>query len=103
MLLPVISQHHLLLSTLLVGNAFACETLPIILHHLAPDWLAILISSTVIVLFGEIIPSAFTTGPDQLVIGMKMIPYVKVMQAILYIVCYPLSLLLDFVLGVHLH
>lgn len=34
---------------------------------------------------------------------MKMIPYVKVLQAILYIICYPLSLLLDFVLGVHLH
>ncbi|CAD8060225.1 unnamed protein product [Paramecium primaurelia] len=102
-LLPVISQHHLLLSTLLVGNAFACETLPIILHQLAPDWLAILISAGIIVLFGEIIPSAFTTGPDQLVIGMKMIPYVKILQAILYIICYPLSLLLDYILGVHLH
>jgi len=48
----------------LVGNALACETMPIILHQIAPDWLAIIISSVIIVLFGEIIPSAFTTGPD---------------------------------------
>jgi hypothetical protein len=31
---------------------------------IVPDWAAILISAFFVVLFGEVVPSAFTTGPD---------------------------------------
>jgi hypothetical protein len=30
-----------------------------------------------------------------------MIPYVKLLQSLLYIICYPLSLFLDWILGIH--
>jgi metal transporter CNNM len=91
----------LLLSTLLISNASANESLPIFLHLLVPAWAAVLISSIFVVLFGEVVPSAFTTGPHQLTIAIKLIPYVKVLQSVLYIICYPLSLFLDWILGIH--
>lgn len=50
-ILSVVSDHHLFLVTLLVANAMALETLPLIIHSLMPDWAAILFS-TVIVLIG---------------------------------------------------
>ena len=45
----VVSNHHLWLCTLLVYNAIALESLPLVVHTLMPDWLAI-IFSTIIVL-----------------------------------------------------
>ncbi|KAF7134734.1 hypothetical protein RHSIM_Rhsim08G0089700 [Rhododendron simsii] len=52
-ILPVLRQQHLLLCTLLVSNAAAMEALPIFLDNLVPDLGAILISVTLILLFGE--------------------------------------------------
>ena len=48
-ILKVIEHHHLFLVTLLIANAIALESLPLVVHKLMPDWLAIL-TSTVIVL-----------------------------------------------------
>lgn len=45
-LLPILNQHHLLLATLLLCNAFAMESLPIFLDALVPAYLAIIISTT---------------------------------------------------------
>lgn len=50
-ILSIVSNHHLFLVTLLLANAMALETLPIIIHHLMPAWAAILFS-TFIVLIG---------------------------------------------------
>ena len=47
-----------------MSNATANESLPIFLHQLVPDWAAILVSAFFVVIFGEVVPSAFTTGPD---------------------------------------
>ncbi|KAF2543158.1 hypothetical protein F2Q68_00028926 [Brassica cretica] len=52
-ILPVVKNQHLLLVTLLVCNAAAMETLPIFLDALVTAWGAILISVTLILLFGE--------------------------------------------------
>ncbi|TYJ46374.1 hypothetical protein E1A91_A02G116800v1 [Gossypium mustelinum] len=53
-ILPVVRKQHLLLSTLLLCNAAAMEALPIFLDSLVTAWGAILISVTLILLFGEI-------------------------------------------------
>jgi hypothetical protein len=50
-LLPVISQHHLLLVTLMLWNASATEALPIFLSGLVPEYVAIIISVTLEKLF----------------------------------------------------
>jgi len=55
-ILPIIHKHHILLSTLLVANALAMETLPIYLHVIFPALYAVLFSTIFVVLFGEIIP-----------------------------------------------
>jgi len=72
-LLPVIEQRHLVLVTLLILNALAYETLPIFLDNLVPSWVAILLSSTVVMVFGEIIPSGIFMGPQQLYLGYHMV------------------------------
>lgn len=47
-ILYVLSDHHLFLTTLLVYNAIALESLPIVVHYLMPDWAAILFSTLVV-------------------------------------------------------
>lgn len=51
-ILKVVENHHLLLSTLLLCNALAMETLPIVMHTLVPAWLAILFSTVFVLLAG---------------------------------------------------
>lgn len=55
-ILPILRQHHLLLVTLLLNNAVAMEALPIFLDALVPSWAAIMISTTLVLLFGEVFP-----------------------------------------------
>ncbi|CAK90886.1 unnamed protein product (macronuclear) [Paramecium tetraurelia] len=98
-ILSVIQEHHLLLSTLLVANSLANESLPIFIKKSTGDWIALLISVILVVLFGEIFPSAIMTGKHQLSIASFITPYIQFLISILYLICYPLSLILDKVLG----
>ncbi|CAI5733798.1 unnamed protein product [Peronospora destructor] len=97
--LPVLTQHHFLLVTLLVVNASANEALPIFLNKLVPEAASIVLSVTCVLFFGEIIPSAVFTGPNQLRIAAMLCPFVKVLMAITCPISYPISRLLDFWLG----
>ena len=47
-----------MLCTLLIGNAIAMEALPIFLDRMVGPIIAILLSVTCVLLFGEIIPQA---------------------------------------------
>ena len=51
--MPLVERHHLLLVTLLMGNALAMEALPIFLDRLVPSWAAVLLSVTAVLIFGE--------------------------------------------------
>lgn len=57
---PIRKNGHLLLVTLLLGNVLINETLPIIMDDVMGGGgiYAILVSSALIVIFGEIIPQA---------------------------------------------
>ena len=99
--LPIIEQHHYLLVTLLLANAAAMETLPIFLDALVPSVYAIMISVTAVLFFGEIIPQAVCTGPNQLKIAASVAPLVQLLMVAEGILAYPLAKLLDFVLGEH--
>ena len=58
-LIPLVRRHHLLLVTLLLSNAGVAETLPLFLDKLVPSpVIAILISVTAVLMFGEVIPQA---------------------------------------------
>ncbi|RZC03556.1 DUF21 domain-containing protein isoform B [Glycine soja] len=100
-ILPVVKNQHLLLCTLLICNAAAMETLPIFLDGLVTAWGAILISVTLILLFGEIIPQSVCSRYG-LAIGASVAPFVRVLVCICFPVAFPISKLLDFLLG-HRH
>lgn len=92
---PLCDQNHRLLVTLLVMNALAYECLPLFLDELLPTWMTILFSVSLLLIFGEIIPSAIFTGPDQLILASKLAPLVKTSMTILHPITYPLVKLLD--------
>jgi metal transporter CNNM len=96
-LYPVVSDRHRLLVTLLIVDALAYETLPLFLNKLMPDWVVIIFSTTLVLLFGEIIPSAICMGPQQLRLGYYMVPLIKVIMFVLYPITKPCAWLLDFI------
>lgn len=97
-ILPVVKNQHLLLCTLLIGNSMAMEALPIFLDALVPSWGAILISVTLILAFGEIIPQAICSRYG-LSVGAKMAGVVRVLLLVFFPIAYPISKLLDWLLG----
>lgn len=90
-----------MLVTLLVANAGAMEALPICLSLLVPEYIAIILSVTAVLIFGEVGPQAICTGPNQLKIAASLAPVVKLLMIIESIVSFPLGKLLDLVLGEH--
>ncbi|CAN4087664.1 unnamed protein product [Withania somnifera] len=97
-ILPIVKNQHLLLCTLLICNAMAMEALPIFLDALLPAWGAILISVTLILAFGEIIPQAICSRYG-LSIGAKLAPLVRLLVVVVFPLSYPISKLLDLLLG----
>jgi metal transporter CNNM len=77
-------------------NASAYETLPIFLDNLLPTWMAILLSTTLIMWFGEILPSGIFTGPHQLYLGCKLAPITRFFLWVMYPFAKPLALVLDY-------
>ena len=98
-LYPLVSRHHLLLVTLLLMNSIANEALPLFLNEIVPPAMALVLSVTAVLIFGEILPSAIFTGPNQLTIGSALAPLVWFFIYCFWIVSYPISLVLDKMLG----
>ncbi|CAG8476738.1 12672_t:CDS:2 [Ambispora gerdemannii] len=90
---PIRKNGHLLLVTLLLSNVLINETLPIIMDDIIGGGvIAILISSGLIVIFGEIIPQA-VCSKYGLAIGAFFAWPVR------FVVSYPIARLLDTILG----
>ena len=99
--LPILAKRHWLLVTLLVCNALCMEALPIFLDMIVPELAAIVISVSLVLLFGEVIPQAYCTGPSQVKIAAMVAPLTKFLMYFTYPISYPISLLLDYLLGEH--
>ncbi len=54
------------------------EGLPIFLDSILPAYLAVAISTILVLVVGEILPQAYCTGPKQLQIAAKTAPVVRV-------------------------
>ncbi|KAG8532736.1 uncharacterized protein KY384_002613 [Bacidia gigantensis] len=90
---------HWVLVTLLLGNVITNETLPIVLDRsLGGGWPAVLGSTVLIVIFGEVIPQSVCVRYG-LPIGAWMSPLVLVLMYILAPVAWPTAKLLDRLLG----
>lgn len=99
--LAILASRHWLLVTLLLINAAAMEALPLFLDGIVPNYLAIIISVTLVLLFGEIIPQALCTGLKQINITAFLAPFTKSLMFLTSPVSYPISLLLDCLFGTH--
>lgn len=97
-ILPIVERHHLLLVTLLLANAAAVESMPIFMDRISSPIIAIVVSVTAVLLFGEVIPQALCTRYG-LAIGAKMALFVKLLMLLLFVVAWPISKLLDCLLG----
>lgn len=97
-ILPLVKNQHLLLCTLLIYNAMAMEALPIFLDALLPAWASILISVTLILAFGEIIPQS-VCSQYGLSVGAKLSVLVRLLVILLLPISFPISKLLDWLLG----
>ncbi|KAI4378881.1 hypothetical protein MLD38_016303 [Melastoma candidum] len=97
-ILPVVKKQHQLLVTLLLCNAVAMEALPIYLDKLFNEYVAILLSVTFVLAFGEVIPQAICTRYG-LAVGSSFVWLVRILMIICYPVSYPIGKILDCALG----
>ncbi|CAM9337911.1 unnamed protein product [Discosporangium mesarthrocarpum] len=99
-ILPLVTRHHYLLVTLLLFNSLANEALPIFLDNLVPAWMAVILSVSLVLFFGEILPSALFTGPNQMAIASGMAWFVYLLMSVLAPIAWPISWALDRILGI---
>ena len=96
----LVHNHHWLLVTLLLCNSFACEAMPIFLSKLVNEMIAVIISVTVLLFVGEIVPQALCTGPNQMKIASFLAPFTYILMCITYPLSYPIAAFMDCVIGV---
>ncbi|KAK4892457.1 cell agglutination protein Mam3 [Elasticomyces elasticus] len=90
---------HWVLVTLLLSNVITNETLPIVLDRsLGGGWPAVLSSTVLIVIFGEVAPQSVCVKYG-LAIGSAMAPIVLALMWIMSPIAWPVAKLLDYLLG----
>lgn len=91
-------RGNLLLCTLLVGNVAVNSAISIILASVVSGLLAGVIATSIILIFGEIIPQA-TFSKYALELGSRTTWLVKIFIVIFFPICFPIAYLLDKALG----
>ncbi|KAF2791446.1 DUF21-domain-containing protein [Melanomma pulvis-pyrius CBS 109.77] len=90
---------HWVLVTLLLSNVITNETLPIVLDRsLGGGWPAVLSSTVLIVIFGEVVPQSICVRYG-LPIGAWTSPLVVGLMWIMFPIAWPTAKLLDYLLG----
>lgn len=95
---PVRNHGNFLLCSILLGNVLVNSTFTILLDDLTSGVIAIVCSTLAIVMFGEITPQAICSR-HGLAIGAKTIVMTKIVMAITFPLSYPISRVLDVILG----
>uniref|UniRef100_A0A4W3J216 Metal transporter n=1 Tax=Callorhinchus milii TaxID=7868 RepID=A0A4W3J216_CALMI len=96
---PVRRQGNYLLCSLLLGNVLVNTTLTILLDDIAGSGLvAVAVSTIGIVIFGEIVPQAICSR-HGLAVGANTILLTKFFMLLTFPASYPVSRLLDVILG----
>lgn len=95
---PIREKGNLLLCVLLTGNTIVNAATSIIVADITSGITGLIISTTLIVLFGEIVPQSICTR-HGLRIGATLIPLVKIFTYLLFPIAYPISLALDYFVG----
>lgn len=90
--------RHWVLVVLLLGNVIVNETLPIFLSEFGSGLTAVILSTVLIVIFGEVVPQSICAR-FGLAIGAMCAPLVHILMIILAPVAWPTAKLLDYCLG----
>lgn len=96
--LRIREQGNLLLCTLLLGNVAVNAALAIFLENIAGGLVAGILTTGLIVIFGEIVPQAYCSR-NAIVVGAYTDWLTRVFIFLLYPVAGPLAWILDWVLG----
>jgi metal transporter CNNM len=97
-IMPLRSKGNLLLCTLLLGNTAVNTFLTVVAAELTSGAMGAAISTGLIVIFGEIFPQA-ACSRFALTIGAKSVPLVWLFMILLCPIAYPISKVLDHLLG----
>lgn len=100
-ILSIRKNGNLLLTTLLMGNVIVNSILSIFLAELTTGLIGVVVSTSLIVIFGEIIPQAGFSR-YAMKIGAFTAPLTKVVMFILYPLAFPIAAILNKVLGAEL-
>ncbi|XP_072213149.1 metal transporter CNNM4 isoform X1 [Excalfactoria chinensis] len=96
---PIRRKGNYLLCSLLLGNVLVNTTLTILLDDLIGSGIGAVVTSTIgIVIFGEIVPQALCSR-HGLAVGANTIVVTKFFMLVTFPLSYPISKLLDFILG----
>lgn len=95
---PVRDHGNYLLCSILLGNVAVNSTFTILLDDLTSGVFAVIFSTIAIVLLGEITPQAICSR-HGLAVGAKTIHITKAVMGITFPLSYPVSKLLDVLLG----
>ena len=95
---PVRARGNLLLCTLLLGNTLVNAVIAILLSDLTSGIVGAIVTTALILVFGEIIPQSVCSR-YALLVGAAVLPIVQFFIFICYPIAYPISLLLDWLLG----
>lgn len=97
-ILPVRERGNQLLTTLLLGNVAVNSALAVFLGSIASGVVASVVATTIIFLFGEIIPQSVLSR-HGLYFGAKAAPLVKALMWISAPITWPIAATLDRLLG----
>lgn len=92
---------NLLLTTLLIGNVLVNSVVSILLGSVTTGVIAVVASTALIVIFGEIVPQA-AFNKHALVFGARLTWFVRTCIIVLYPIARPISFVLDTMLGAEL-
>jgi len=89
---------NLLLCTILIGNVLVNNILAIYMGEMFTGTTAVIVATSLVVVFGEILPQAICSR-YPLEVGAKAAPVFRIFMIALYVICKPLSWVMDKLLG----
>jgi len=97
-IIPIRRSPNQLLCTLLIGNVMLNVLISLAMARLASGLYGFIISTVLIVFFGEIIPQS-ACSKYALYVGSKSVLIVRFFMMLLYVFAKPISLILDWAVG----